>query len=358
MGKRGNKPFIIALFFLSGFTTVSATGYLNFFPPDNTFIQYTGRIDFTDPRLPRFWQPGVCITIKFSGPVCEVILQDEMLWGKNHNYLELVIDGSESRIRTRAARDTIIIRPDKAKTLHTLTICKNTEANIGYLELVGFRCEKLVKPDPLPERKIEWIGNSITCGTGSDTTDIPCGTGMWQDQHNAWMSYGAVASRHLQAQFHLSAVSGIGLMHSCCSMNILMPEVFDKISMRDDSIEWDFKRYRPELVAVCLGQNDGLQDSAEFCSRYISFLKQLREYYPDAALLLLSSPMADDQLRSFMRNTIISVKEIMNEQGDARVYSHIFNKQYSGGCDSHPSLYEHQLIAAELGQLIGGIMNW
>src|SRR4029077_4929292 len=132
------------------------------------------------------------------------------------------------------------------------------------------RCAKLVKPPSKRIRKIEFIGNSITCGTGSDLSEIPCGKGKWQDQHNAYMSYGAVTARTLGAQYHLSAVSGIGLMHSCCNMNIIMPQVFDKISMRNDTIKWDFKMYQPNVVTVCLGQNDGIQDSATFCKNYIS----------------------------------------------------------------------------------------
>jgi len=91
-----------------------------------------------------------------------------------------------------------------------LVICKNTEANIGYLELAGIRCRQLVKPAPKPARKIEFIGNSITCGTGSDLSVIPCGKELWEDQHNAYLSYGPITARAVNAQYHLSAVSVSG----------------------------------------------------------------------------------------------------------------------------------------------------
>jgi hypothetical protein len=140
----------------------------NFFAADHPFIQYTGRVDFENPKLPRFWQPGVYITAKFSGTPCDVILQDEVLWGKNQNYLEIVIDGKATRLQTKGKRDTIRVATDLSEGTHTISIYKNTEANIGYLEFAGFLCEKLLLPDPKPTRKIEFIGNSITCGTGSD----------------------------------------------------------------------------------------------------------------------------------------------------------------------------------------------
>jgi hypothetical protein len=337
---------------------VAQQNRLPFFAADHPFIQYTGRIDFTNPKLPRFWQPAVYIHIKFVGTACEVILNDEVLWGKNHNYLEVVVDGIAKRIQTKSAHDTIVVAKGLAAGTHTLTIYKNTEANIGYLELVGFRCKQLIKPSAKPIRKIECIGNSITCGTGSDQSQIPCGKGVWHDQHNAYLSYGAITAIRLKAQVHLSSVSGIGLMRSCCNMNIIMPTVFNKISMRNDTIEWDFKNYQPDVLTICLGQNDGVQDSVLFCKNYISFIKQLRLVYPNTQIVLLSSPMADAALASFMKKTLTAIKSVMNNAGDKKVAVYLFSRQYHNGCDNHPDLAEHIQIANELTTAIKKIMNW
>jgi len=332
----------------------------SFYYADDKRIQYTGRIDFNDPKLPRFWQPGVSIAIRVEGDNCKLVIQDEMLWGSNHNYIELIIDGMAIRMQTRSKRDTINLVQYliPGKKFHDIQLIKNTEANIGYMEFVGVRCSYLLMPPPKPVRKIECIGNSITCGAGSDMSVVPCGKGKWHDQHNAYMSYAAIMARSLNSQSHLSSVSGIGLMHSCCNMNIIMPLVYDKISMRNDTIQWDFKNYQPDMVTICLGQNDGIQDSTAFCNNYISFLKTLRTYYPGSAFILLSSPMANDGLRNFMKATINSVQRSMNNSGDNKVYSYFFNKQYSSGCDYHPSLDEHKLIAEELTPFIKKIMNW
>jgi lysophospholipase L1-like esterase len=334
-------------------------GRLQTFLPDHPFIQYTGRIDFSHPQLPRFWQPGVYISFRFRGNACEVLLNDEMLWGSNHNYIELIVDGKAVRLQTKTKHDTLSITTylSKAKE-HSVIICKNTEANIGYLELAGIRCYELLKPFQKPQRKIECIGNSITCGAGSDAGSIPCGKGKWHDQHNAWLSYGAVTARNLNAQFHLSSVSGIGLMHSCCNMNITMPQVFDKVSMRNDSIQWNFAGYQPDVVTVCLGQNDGIQDSAQFCINYISFIKQLRGYYPKAQIILLSSPMADAGLKAFMKKTLTEVMKKLHTEGDKKVATFFFSKQYNSGCDYHPDLAEHKQIATELTAAVKKIMKW
>lgn len=327
--------------------------------PDHRYIQYTGRIDFSNPRLPRFWQPGVYFSFRFKGNDCDVILNDEMLWGVNHNYIGVVVDGKVIRLQTKTKTDTLSFSPYiSGKGEHTVTIVKNTEANIGYLELAGIRCNTLLKPAPKPKRKIEFIGNSITCGASSDMSEVPCGKGKWHDQHNAYLSYGAIAARGLNAQYHLSSVSGIGLMKSCCNMDIIMPKVYDNISMRDDSIQWDFTAYQPDLVSVCLGQNDGVQDSAAFCNNYITFLKRVRSYYPNAVIMLLTSPMAEDRLRNFMRSSIDAVLKNRKAAGDTKMYSYVFYKQYIGGCDYHPSVEEHKQIAAELSTFIKQIMSW
>ena len=355
------KKFYLICFLIAFIQLCSAKNKaagLNFFPANHSFIQYTGRIDFTNPKLPRFWQPGVYFTARFSGTHCEVILNDEVLWGKNHNYLEVVIDGKPVRLQTKSATDTITVADNLAEGIHTLTVCKNTEANIGWLELVGIRCRQLVKPLPTPLRKIECIGNSITCGTGSDISQIPCGKGVWQDQHNAYLSYGAVTARNLNAQYHLSSVSGIGLMHSCCGMNVVMPQVFNKVSMRNDTILWNFKSYQPDIVTVCLGQNDGIQDSAMFCNNYIAFIKKLRVYYPSASIICLTSPMADAKLFIFMKKELAAVQQTLNKEGDSKIYMYAFSKQYHNGCDSHPDLQEHQAIANELTAFIRKTIGW
>lgn len=331
---------------------------LSFFAADNPNIQYVGRIDFSHPKRPRFWQPGIYFTTRFTGTRCEVILNDEVLWGKNHNYLEVVVDGQPVRLQTKAATDTIVVADGLKEGTHTLLVCKNTEANIGWLELVGIRCKQLLKPALLPLRKIECIGNSITCGASADESQIPCGKGVWQDQHNAYLAYGPTAARALNAQYHLSSVSGIGLMHSCCNLPILMPQVYDKVSMRDDSIRWSFKNYTPDIVTICLGQNDGIQDSATFCSNYVAFIKQVRSYYPAAKIVLLTSPMADANLKAFMQKTLASVVQTVHKSGDSKLWMYAFEKRYYKGCDTHPNVEEHQEIAKELTAFIQKTFKW
>ena len=326
-------------------------GYQHFLPTHKA-INYMGRIDFSNPLRPAFWQPGVSIDCVFSGDSCGVIIEDEVRWGSNHNYIEIVLDNKPVRLKLSKAIDTIWVVGTPKKVWHSLQLCKNTEANIGGLVFGGILCKNLRKPALNYVTAIECIGNSITCGTGSDVSEIPCGKGNWYDQHNAYLSYGMLLGRKLNAQVHLTSVSGIGLMHSCCNLPVTMPAVFDKINMSENKLPWDFKNYQPSIVTICLGQNDGVQDSSVFVSNYLRFIKDLRSKYPAANFICLSSPMADNTLKAFMIKTIQSVVAVAKASGDNKVSSYFFTKQYHAGCDGHPSLAEHEEIAGELAQYL------
>ncbi|HYF70543.1 MAG TPA: SGNH/GDSL hydrolase family protein [Ohtaekwangia sp.] len=351
-----HKAFAIFVLVIFCFPT-SAQQIESFFEADHPLIEYTGRIDFTNPKQPRFWQPGVYIQAKFKGSRCEIIINDQVLWGNSHNYISVVVDGTVKRIQTRGQTNTILAAEGLADGEHTLTICKSTESNIGYLEFIGIKCEKLLAVKK-PQRKLEFIGNSITCGTGSDLSVIPCDAGQWYDQHNAYESYGPTVARALDAEWHLSAVSGIGLIHSCCNMKVTMPQVFDKVNQSDDTIAWDFNKYQPDAVTIALGQNDGAQDSVTFSSAYVQFIRSIRSHYPKAHIVVLTSPMADEKLKALLKNYLSGIVKHVQDAGDKRVSKFFFSRSYNSGCGGHPDLQEHQLIAKELTTYLKNTLKW
>ena len=330
----------------------------HFHSPSSLLIRYTGRIQWLRDAVPRFWAPGVYITATFKGDFCRIYLTDQVLYGNTHNYIEIAIDNLPlQRIQTRFQDGQFVIG-GLSRIKHTITICKDSESGIGFLDFTGMDCAHLVASPPRPARKIEFIGNSITCGNAMDLSEIPCGKGQWYDQQNAFMSYGPVTARSLHAQWVLSSVSGIGMIHSCCDMHITTPMVFDKINMRNDSLKWDFGRYQPDVVTICLGQNDGIQDSTAFCSAYVQFIHSLREHYPKATLICLSSPMADSALTVVLKKYLGSIVAFLNESGDHQVYSYFFSRSFHHGCGGHPDLAQHQLIAKELTAYIRHLENW
>jgi len=334
---------------------------LKFFRASNPLIRYVGRIDFSNPGLPRFWNPGVYLSLYFKGNNCKIILLDQVQYGVQHNYIEIVVDGKAKRIRLNHKTDTITVATDLGEGPHHLLICKDTESNIGYISVAGVLCQALLPNQDLKNGKnrlIECFGDSITCGASSDLSGVPCGEGRWEDQHNCYMSYGPRLARMLKGDWLITAVSGIGLIHSCCNLNITLPAVYDKLALSADSIEWNFQNYQPDVATICLGQNDGIQPMDQFCRAYVDFIQQLRSRYPRTTLVLLSSPMADTALNHYLQKAILKVEVTLKQNGVHNTFHYFFKNRYHMGCDGHPTIAEHQQIASELLPFIKKIKHW
>ncbi|HAN00566.1 MAG TPA: hypothetical protein DCQ26_18380 [Marinilabiliales bacterium] len=326
---------------------------------DHPNIQYIGRVDFSNPKKPKLYAPGSTIKTKFKGTFCQIILNDQELYGSYHNYLQIIVDGTQStRIQTTTKNNTINIVSGLSDGEHTLQITKDTEAGIGYIEFLGFRCDELLAPDPLPERRIEFIGNSITCGYGNDDSQKACGSGEWYDQHNAYLAYGPEVARRLNSQWMLTSVSGIGMIHSCCDITYEMPDVYHSVSLTTTGTSWDFTKYPADIVTVCLGQNDGIQDSTAFCSAYVSFIGIIRSKYPDANIVCLTSPMADNNLYNSQVNYLTGIINHMNNAGDNNVWKLHLTHNLTGGCDYHPNASQHQIVADELETFFKTQFGW
>jgi hypothetical protein len=303
---------------------------------NNPKIQYMGRVDFENPLKPRLHAPGAAISLKFKGTFCDIVLR-----GNFQNYLQIIIDGVNTRIQTEGK----YIVKDLSDGEHTLTIVKDTEANIGYIEFIGIRCTEILDPDPLPEKRIEFIGNSITCGSGIDDSQIACETGEWYDQHSAYQAYGPIAARELNAQWMLSSFSGIGMIHSCCGMTKVISDIYEQVDLSASGKVWDFSKYQADIVTICLGQNDGIQDSVAFCSAYVDFIETVQSKYNNPEIICLTSPMADDGLYTIQMNYLTGIVEHLN---DDKVKALFLSHKLNSGCQSHPNAVEHQTIAEEL----------
>ena len=353
------KKLLLSLFLVFALGNLLAKPTPRFYQGNHPFVKYTGRVDFSDTTKPKLWASGTYVQITFSGTFCNLQIDDEMLWGSVLNYLQIKVDNQPAyRLQLKGKHNLLALAKNLPQGNHTVLICKNTEAENGYVQILGFECENILPTVIAQTRKMEFIGDSITCGAASDESEIKCDKGQWHDQHNAYLSYGPSTARTLNSQWHLSSVSGIGLMHSCCHKKTVMPQVFDKINMAKDTIAWDFSRYQPNVVAVCLGQNDGIQNATQFVDAYVSFAKTLRKHYPKAKLIFLSSPMATADLKTAMVKYITAVKANLNQNGEKNIATYFFAKSYNQGCGGHPSVANHQEIALELSAYVKKIMKW
>jgi len=137
---------------------------------------------------------------------------------------------------------------------------------------------------------------------------------------------------------------------------------------------WDFAtETEPQVVVINLGTNDfasdvdqngdpdGL-DVARFREKYSSFYRVVRSNRPAAKVFLTVSPMFTDRYplenaRQTMRNVLQGIVEQAASEGDSNVYWMEFvemGTRYGLGCDYHPNLNVHRIMAD---QLVGAIAS-
>lgn len=296
----------------------------------------------------------------FEGEECRVFASASRAGG--HNYLQYELDGVyRERVRLDGDTPTAVTIKALKGGKHTVWLYKATEAHTGAVvidRITGQNIVALPRPQlPL----IEFIGNSITCGAAADPSEVPCGTGDYHDQHNAYYAYGPRVARALGAGFVLSSVSGIGIYRNWNSDGPTMPQVYEKVDFQDKNTRlWDFSRYNPRVVSIALGTNDFSNgdgkrprlpfDSAVFTGRYIEFVKTVKAQYPQARIALLSSPMVQGERNALLQNILGTVKKTIDAQypADGPVALYFFKPMQTRGCTGHPSVEDHGLMAAEL----------
>ena len=352
-------PFILFYLFSCTSDSVKKVKNLNIFRGGDNRIRLIGRFDLTDSSKPKVWAPGAYFELDFEGPFCEINITDQHKYFLNHNYIEVVLDRKKPRrIKLKRTHNKILIGEFLKDTRHHLLVCKNTESAIGYIQLKEVTCKKLLPLNEKNTRIIEFIGNSITCGNGSDQSQIKFGKGKWYDYHNAYLSFGPIIARRLDADWILSAVSGIGLTRSCCGNENTMPQVYNHIAFNLAEKKWNFHQKKPQVICVTLGQNDGLQKATIFVKTYLKFLQTIRKRNPKSTIICCSSQMANDRLTRFLKGSITKVVALSKLNGDNNIYSFFYKKSYTGGYKKHPTVQQHQYIAVELGDFIKKIKNW
>lgn len=339
-------------------------------PATDARIQVMGRyVPETDGSV-RFGASGVTFFVRFRGTGLEVRLDDEFR-DDTYNWFTVAVDGGEpTRFRTRPGQETYTLAEGLRPGVHTLALSKATEGQNGHNRLVSVSGAEILPADPRPERRIEYIGDSITAGFGADPEPVACGAGTWFDPTHAWIAYGPRLARRLGAQWMLSAVSGMGMHRNWNSLSPVMPDVYDDVYLEYDAdvTPWDFGRYAPDLVVVALGTNDFSAgdgetpredlDGAAFVADYTAFLARVRANYPEAQILLLNSPVFEGEQKETLAGYLQEVADRRAEAGDAEVATFTYDGRYVAGCDGHPGSAEHAAMADELEPVVRDLMGW
>jgi lysophospholipase L1-like esterase len=333
-------------------------------------IHYLGRFDTRDPAGPRFAWPGTAIAATFEGTGIEVTLTDT-----GTSYLTVVIDGAAPTVvATSGNGKTYTLASNLPAGQHTLVLTKRTEANVGVEQLVALSPQGgalVPSPDPFA-RRIEYVGDSISCGYG----DLGVGPGCTfsADTEDETIAYGNLAATALDAQQTVIAYSGKGMYREYGgSTTNQMPVLFNLTLPDDPTSTWGFTTPPPDVVVINLSTNDfsGGDPGNAFVQAYSMFIHALRQHYPNAYVICALSPMLADPNSAIASGYIDGVVQQLRAAGDARVsmldvpaeggssfgfFTQLASAGY--GCDYHPSPTTHRLMGTQLAMAIAGIAGW
>jgi hypothetical protein len=135
-------------------------------------FHYSGRVEKMQDNKVMLIGSASSVSFDFKGDSCAISLQSVDSF-EHQNYVALELDGTYiGRIRIeKGALQSFPIVISKKKKIHRLTIYKATEATNGEV-LFGGTTAKICKTTAKKRKKIELIGDSITCGMGNDTAVI------------------------------------------------------------------------------------------------------------------------------------------------------------------------------------------
>lgn len=334
-------------------------------PFNNTKIQYEGRVAFKDSAACINWS-GSSINLNFKGAEISAILKD----ADTSNYYNVILDDKViSKIQLDTIKKRYILASGLSKGDHKIQLFKRTEWGKGQTFFYGFEtnAEAEILPKSKPKKKkMEFYGDSITCGYGNeDTTGKDSKTGHFE---NNYLTYGAITSRHFDAQFSCIATSGIGIMVSW--FPVIMPEIYDLTDPHDKNTKWDFNKYTPDVIVINLFQNDSWivnqPKNEQFKNRfgsekpkenfiiksYENFVKTIRTKYPNASIICVLGNMDATKEESKWPNYVVKAVENLN---DKKIYTHFFPYKNTPG---HPKVSEQKDMADSLIAFIDATIKW
>jgi len=331
-------------------------------------IAYEGRVAFEGNEA-RMGFPGIVIRFVYRGPAPTLRLSAS----SPDCYFNLACNGWDPVvIRLRQGENEIALPTGVAPPSGWLVrLVRRTEAWQGVAAFQGLLlppgCE-LVSPPPWPERKLMFIGDSITCGEYLER--FPPEDDNSARTTNAARAFPMLLARWLQAQVQFVSYGGRGVLRDWQGNTDTnnAPQFFERTMPDDPASHWNQADYMPDVVVVALGQNDfskDLPDEAVYTRAYDDFIGQVRAAYPHAGILLAELSLfgtipgsPDLAKREQLHRVLAAVVARRRAAGDGRIAETPVGYYPGTPTNAHPVAFQHEQIALELLDPIRKLAGW
>ncbi len=261
-----------------------------------------------------------------------------------------------------------IYKSEKSETVK-IRIMKLSEAAFSKAGIVSINADSEIAPTAPMPRKIEFIGDSITCGFGIEGKCAE--EGFRTATENPYINYASKAARSFCAEYNLISWSGIGVYSSDTKTDEIndgwiVPSYYGYTDLAvegiigiGDHIEWDFSSFVPDVIVINLGTNDksytkGVSERVEgFKLAYERFVSDVREKNPNAHIICALGMMGAELYPA--------IEEVVNKLNDNKIYALEFDVQRDEdgiGCEQHPNYVTHNKAAIKLAEKISELTGW
>lgn len=325
-------------------------------------LQYCGRIDREREDGALMVYPASFVRIRFTGSRIRAVFTNiRSYWTSCMGW---ILDGTQYRGDLADEGDTILTLGDNlGEGEHELCLFKRMDSCHmalfhGFLLAEGGR---LLPLEPLPDRRIEVFGDSVSAGEVSEAVEY---CGQPDPEHNgeysnSYYSYAWLTARRLGAQLHDVAQGGIALLDHTGYFNEPdargMTWMYDKLQYHPNLCQpknWDFTRYVPQVVILAFGQNDSHPEdymaadydgekARRWREAYGGFLGTLRSIYPDAHIICKTTILEHD--KSWDR----AIEQVVREKADEHIHYFAYSNN-SVGTKGHIRRPEAERMAEEL----------
>ncbi|MCR5585292.1 MAG: GDSL family lipase [Lachnospiraceae bacterium] len=275
------------------------------------------------------------------------------------------------------------LKLDKAEGVYSLFEAKEaqkvvirlmrfSENNFGKVGIKEITADGEICPTSDKNFKMEFIGDSITCGYGVEAADE--NETFRTETENPAKAYAVLAAEELNADFQLVSWSGNGLLTQWIPPEAdepdvtvpLMPVIYKWQDFGGYEFEGysepqphDFTSFVPDIVVVNLGTNDASYTRNKekrveaFGQAYAWFLRFIRSKRQKAKIVCCLGVMNTDLCDEVKRQV-----EIMNET-DKDVFfirQELIGNGEAYGADWHPGEKAQKRIAKQLVEFVRGIV--
>lgn len=277
-------------------------------------------------------------------------------------YLAIIVNG---KLEKRFALDEgtaeyELFRSEKTENVR-IRLVKLSENAFSKVGLSAFISDGEIKQSKmLPERRIEFIGDSITCAFGIEGKSPT--EGFATATENPLINYASLTAQALGAEYQLVSWTAIGVYSNSVKDDRTepdngwtMPVIYDYTDKGTDGnlgFEpelWDFSRFAPQLIVVNLGTNDkeftrGIPErTAAFEACYREFISHIREKNPQAHIICALGAMGQELCPQ--------IESAVKALGDEKITAFRFDVQLEEdgvGCEMHPNAVTHSKMADKL----------